>query len=245
MEGQRGSVLVVDDEPTIAEVVSPLPPAGRLRRPASPATAARARRSRARSAPTWSCSTSCCPASTGSRSCAACARRTGPHRGDPADRQGRGVRPRRRPAPRRRRLRGQAVLARRARRPRRCGAAPDRHVARRRGAARLRRPAHRAGGPAGLVDGEEVELTLREFDLLLYLAQHPGVFPRPAHGAVWQYSFYSDTSTVTVHIRRLRAKIEPDASRSPLDPDRVGRRLSVLAVRRPLVLASRRQRAAA
>ena len=28
--------------------------------------------------------------------------------------------------------------------------------------------------------------------------------------AVWQYSFYTDTSTVTVHIRRLRAKIEPD-----------------------------------
>ena len=47
MEGQRGSVLVVDDEPTIAEVVSPLPAAGRLRRPASPATAARRSSSRA------------------------------------------------------------------------------------------------------------------------------------------------------------------------------------------------------
>jgi DNA-binding response OmpR family regulator len=31
--------------------------------------------------------------------------------------------------------------------------------------------------------------------------------------AVWQYSFYSDTSTVTVHIRRLRAKVEPDPGR--------------------------------
>ena len=31
--------------------------------------------------------------------------------------------------------------------------------------------------------------------------------------AVWQYSFYSDTSTVTVHIRRLRAKLELDPSR--------------------------------
>ena len=33
--------------------------------------------------------------------------------------------------------------------------------------------------------------------------------------AVWQYSFYSDTSTVTVHIRRLRAKIEPDPASGP------------------------------
>jgi DNA-binding response OmpR family regulator len=31
--------------------------------------------------------------------------------------------------------------------------------------------------------------------------------------AVWQYSFYSDTSTVTVHIRRLRSKVERDPAR--------------------------------
>jgi DNA-binding response OmpR family regulator len=69
-----------------------------------------------------------------------------------------------------------------------------------------------------LVDGEEVQLTQREFDLLLYLAQHPGrVFNRnQLMDAVWQYSFYSDTSTVTVHIRRLRAKIEPgDGEQEP------------------------------
>jgi two-component system, OmpR family, response regulator ResD len=62
-----------------------------------------------------------------------------------------------------------------------------------------------------LVDGDEVQLTQREFDLLLFLARHPGqVFSRnQLMDAVWQYSFYSDTSTVTVHIRRLRAKIEP------------------------------------
>ena len=60
--------------------------------------------------------------------------------------------------------------------------------------------------------GEEAVLTLREFDLLLFLARHPGrVFSRDQlMDAVWQYSFYSDTSTVTVHIRRLRAKIELD-----------------------------------
>jgi two-component system response regulator ResD len=69
-----------------------------------------------------------------------------------------------------------------------------------------------------LVDGEEAALTQREFDLLLFLAKHPGqVFSRnQLMDAVWQYSFYSDTSTVTVHIRRLRSKIERhDGEREP------------------------------
>jgi two-component system response regulator ResD len=63
-----------------------------------------------------------------------------------------------------------------------------------------------------LVDGEGVQLTQREFDVLLFLARHPGqVFSRnQLMDAVWQYSFYTDTSTVTVHVRRLRAKIELD-----------------------------------
>jgi DNA-binding response OmpR family regulator len=61
-----------------------------------------------------------------------------------------------------------------------------------------------------LKDGEDLALTQREFDLLLFLARHPGqVFTREAlMDRVWQFSFYTDTSTVTVHIRRLRAKIE-------------------------------------
>jgi two-component system response regulator ResD len=76
--------------------------------------------------------------------------------------------------------------------------------------------------PAGrhvYVRGAEVQLTQREFDVLLFLARHPGqVFSREQlMDAVWQYSFYSDTSTVTVHIRRLRAKIERD----PAAPDRI------------------------
>jgi DNA-binding response OmpR family regulator len=60
--------------------------------------------------------------------------------------------------------------------------------------------------------GEEVQLTQREFDLLLFFARHPGqAFTRQQlMDQVWQYSFYTDTSTVTVHIRRLRSKIEPD-----------------------------------
>jgi two-component system, OmpR family, response regulator ResD len=65
------------------------------------------------------------------------------------------------------------------------------------------------------VRGEQVQLTQREFDLLLFLARHPGqVFSRnQLMDAVWQYSFYTDTSTVTVHIRRLRAKTEVDPAR--------------------------------
>jgi DNA-binding response OmpR family regulator len=64
------------------------------------------------------------------------------------------------------------------------------------------------------VRGEEVQLTVREYALLHFLARHPGqVFSREQlMEAVWQYSFYSDTSTVTVHMRRLRAKIEEDPS---------------------------------
>jgi two-component system response regulator ResD len=65
------------------------------------------------------------------------------------------------------------------------------------------------------VAGAEVELTLREFDLLLFFARNPGqVFSRDQlMDRVWDLSFYTDTTTVTVHIRRLRAKIEPDAAR--------------------------------
>lgn len=58
-------------------------------------------------------------------------------------------------------------------------------------------------------------LTQREFDLLLFMARHPlQVFSRhQLMDAVWQYSFYSDTSTVTVHIRRVRTKLEDDPRR--------------------------------
>jgi DNA-binding response OmpR family regulator len=65
-----------------------------------------------------------------------------------------------------------------------------------------------------VVRGRDVELTAREFDLLHFLARHPGqVFSRDQlMSGVWQFAFYSDTTTVTVHVRRLRAKIEADAS---------------------------------
>jgi two-component system, OmpR family, response regulator ResD len=64
------------------------------------------------------------------------------------------------------------------------------------------------------VRGEEAQLTVREYDLLLHFMRHPGqVFSRDQlMDTVWQYSFYTDTSTVTVHVRRLRSKIEEEPS---------------------------------
>ncbi len=60
-----------------------------------------------------------------------------------------------------------------------------------------------------------VQLTAREFDLLYFLASNPGhVFSRPQlMDEVWDYEFVGDTSTVTVHMRRLRSKVELDPSR--------------------------------
>jgi DNA-binding response OmpR family regulator len=65
------------------------------------------------------------------------------------------------------------------------------------------------------VDGDEIGLTSREYDLLLFLARHPGqAFSREQlMDAVWDFSFYTDTSTVTVHMRRLRSKLEAEPSR--------------------------------
>jgi len=69
-----------------------------------------------------------------------------------------------------------------------------------------------------LVKGVEVSLTAREFDLLAYLAQHPDrAFTREQlMEAVWGWSF-GDQSTVTVHVRRVREKTEED----PTDPQRL------------------------
>jgi DNA-binding response OmpR family regulator len=63
--------------------------------------------------------------------------------------------------------------------------------------------------------GELLRLTAKEFDLLWFLASHPRrVFSRDQlMQRVWGYSSALDTGTVTVHVRRLREKIEADASR--------------------------------
>jgi DNA-binding response OmpR family regulator len=66
-----------------------------------------------------------------------------------------------------------------------------------------------------LIRGEPVTLTAREFDLLHHLAANPGrVYTRDQlMELVWGYTFSADTSTVTVHMRRLREKVEPDPAR--------------------------------
>ncbi len=62
------------------------------------------------------------------------------------------------------------------------------------------------------VKGQVVTLTVKEFDLLWFLASHPGqVFSRDQLlDQVWGYDFYGDSGTVTVLVRRLREKIEAD-----------------------------------
>jgi DNA-binding response OmpR family regulator len=67
-------------------------------------------------------------------------------------------------------------------------------------------------------NGSTVRLTAREFELLWFLASNPNrVFSRDQLMArVWGYSSALDTGTVTVHVRRLREKLEDDASRPEL-----------------------------
>lgn len=63
-------------------------------------------------------------------------------------------------------------------------------------------------------DDQIIELTPREFDLLVTLAQHPGVVLNRDRllDMVWEEDYFGDTKTVDVHIRRLREKIEDDPS---------------------------------
>ena len=61
-------------------------------------------------------------------------------------------------------------------------------------------------------DGQTVDLTLREFELIKFLAQRPGkIFTREnLLEEVWGYEYYGDVRTVDVTVRRLREKIEDD-----------------------------------
>jgi DNA-binding response OmpR family regulator len=76
------------------------------------------------------------------------------------------------------------------------------------GALVVDRSAHRA-----TLDGTDLSLTMREFDLLAFLVMHRGrVYSRAdLLREVWGWDF-GDSSTVTVHIKRLRAKLGDDAS---------------------------------
>jgi len=62
------------------------------------------------------------------------------------------------------------------------------------------------------VGGRTLDLTFKEFELLKYLAQHPGrVFSRQQLlQEVWGYDYFGGTRTVDVHVRRLRAKLGPE-----------------------------------
>ena len=75
------------------------------------------------------------------------------------------------------------------------------------------------------LEGETLHLTAKEFDLLHFLASNPRrVFSRDQlMSRVWGYEAALDTGTVTVHIRRLRSKIE-------IDPARPARLLTVWGV---------------
>lgn len=68
------------------------------------------------------------------------------------------------------------------------------------------------------VDGQFVGLTTKEFDLLYLLASHPSqVFTRKQLvNEVWGNDYGVEYSTITVHVRRLRAKIEIDPMKPPL-----------------------------
>ena len=65
---------------------------------------------------------------------------------------------------------------------------------------------------AARLRGRLLDLTYKEFELLKYLAQHPGrVFTRAQLlQEVWGYDYFGGTRTVDVHVRRLRAKLGPE-----------------------------------
>ena len=64
-------------------------------------------------------------------------------------------------------------------------------------------------------NGNPVELTMKEFDLITFLMKNPGkVYSRESLlDLVWGYDYQGDTRTVDVHIRRLREKLETDPAR--------------------------------
>ena len=64
------------------------------------------------------------------------------------------------------------------------------------------------------MNGNEIRLTVKEYDVLELLLTHPNkIYSREnLMNIVWGYDYLKDARTVDVHVRRLREKIEPDAS---------------------------------
>jgi DNA-binding response OmpR family regulator len=92
--------------------------------------------------------------------------------------------------------------------------APEREEPLEAGPLRIDPSAHEAE-----LEGTQLRLTPKEFELLLFLARHPRVaFSRSQLlDEVWDVAYDGDPSTVTVHVRRLREKIEAD----PSQPERL------------------------
>ncbi|MDR3588755.1 MAG: response regulator transcription factor [Negativicutes bacterium] len=65
-----------------------------------------------------------------------------------------------------------------------------------------------------LVNGEDIPLTTKEYDLLLFLASNPNIVFSKNHifNALWNDEYAGDTATVAVHIQKIRKKIEKDPS---------------------------------
>src|SRR5690606_16538640 len=63
-----------------------------------------------------------------------------------------------------------------------------------------------------MLEGQEIPMTAKEFDLLLFLAEHPDrVFSKEALlDKVWGIEHYGDSATVTVHVGKIRDKIQKD-----------------------------------
>lgn len=65
------------------------------------------------------------------------------------------------------------------------------------------------------INGEQIELTLKEYELLKLFISHPGiVFSREALlNKIWEVEYYGETRTVDVHIRTLRSKLKEEGNR--------------------------------
>ena len=83
--------------------------------------------------------------------------------------------------------------------------------------------------------GRSLDLTFKEFELLKFLAQHPGrVFSRQQLlQEVWGYDYFGGTRTVDVHVRRLRAKLGPEHETLIGTVRNVGYRFVIPTARRP------------
>jgi DNA-binding response OmpR family regulator len=91
------------------------------------------------------------------------------------------------------------------------------------------------------VHGKPLDLTFKEFELLKFLAQHPGrVFSRQQLlQEVWGYDYFGGTRTVDVHVRRLRAKLGPENETLIGTVRNVGYRFVVPAKEQSAVAAAR------